>query len=98
MEFRDQRIKNSNFNHQNHVGLYIALFISDKHLTVYQAAKLAGINTGTFRRIITGEYNMGIITFFKMADFMASKSIYEAAFFMNRLKQEIEKGALNEQK
>ena len=39
---------------------------------------------------------MGLKSFFQMSDFMASRSVYDSKFFMNRLKQEIEKGALNE--
>ena len=96
MEMRNERINKSPYVHSNHVGLYIALYLVDRGISIKQASKASGISRGIFKRILAGDYNMGLKSFFQMSDFMASRSVYDSKFFMNRLKQEIEKGALNE--
>ena len=98
MELRNNKLDRSPYSHKNYVGLYIGLFIFDKHIGIARAAMESNIESFIFRRIIEGNYNIGMKTFFRLADFMASKSGYSAGFFMQRLKEEMDKGVINENK
>ena len=98
MTLRKGRRKKSPYKHKNHLGLYVGLFIRDKRMTIRQAAKASNLTVTILQGTITGDYTIGIQTYFKLAEFMASKSLYDIGFFLRRLKEELDKGKLDESK
>jgi hypothetical protein len=96
MELREGRLQNSPYDHTNHIGLYIGIFLYEKSIPIKQASKEANVSLPIFKAIIAGTYNVGLQSYFRIADFMATKSLYDIGFFLRRLKEEIEKGDLIE--
>ena len=94
MTLRQGRRKKSPYKHKNHLGLYVGLFIRDKRMTIKQAAKASNLTVTILQGTITGDYTIGIQTYFKLAEFMASKSLYDIGFFFKTTERRTREGEI----
>ena len=76
MTLRQGRRKKSPYKHKNHLGLYVGLFIRDKRMTIKQAAKASNLTVTILQGTITGDYTIGIQTYFIAPPFFSDTLVF----------------------
>lgn len=86
----------TNYKCNSHLGLYLISFLKNHNLGIKGMAVEMNMNTPTLRGIIRGSVvNIKLDYFLQLADYMSFKSKIPVEHYLRRMKEEYQKGALN---